>query len=437
MTIPLIALTASGALDDVGRSVKEAFFMLWETIWALVLGLGLSGAVQAFASRGQIEKRLGDHRVGSVLRASGLGMVSSSCSYAASALARSLFAKGADFTSAMVFMFASTNLVFEIGIVLVVLIGWQFAAAEFVGGAIMIALLVVAGGTVFRGRFVQRALGHVERSELQRGLGGGGLNGGSANPATIRTVRGWADAAGFTISDLKMLRRELVFGYLVAGGLATVVPATAWNDLFLRNHGEWTTLENAVVGPLVAVISCVCSIGNVPLAAALWKGGISFGGVVSFIFADLIALPLLLVYRNFYGTRVALALLGVFWLVMSGAGLATGEIFGAAGLVPRTRPISIAPEHIGWNATTALNIALGCALSAMFWLHRNRGRSGVGNRFAIDPVCGMQVEIDRAPASSELRGVRSYFCSDRCRDRYLARTPGSVVSSASVEAEVG
>ena len=257
-------------------------------------------------------------------------------------MSKSLFVKGADFIASLVFMVASTNLVVELGIVLVVLMGWQFAASEFVGGVIMIALLATFGGLWFRGKVIAQARARVvkesddhdhvhappENVTLQR----------QRWREKLRSKGGWADAATYTMSDLTMLRRELVIGYVVAGFLTIVVPTSVWNAVFLHGHGFWTSVENVIVGPFIAIISFVCSIGNVPLAAALWKGGISFGGVVSFIFADLITFPLLLIYRRYYGTRVMLRMLALLWAVMSIAGLVTEGIFRGAGLVPADPP---------------------------------------------------------------------------------------------------
>ena len=416
----LATLTVARFFTDVGHSLREGFYMFWDTLWALVLGFTLSGAVQAFVSRGEMQRRLGDHRPGSVARASVFGMVSSSCSYAASAMARSLFAGGADFVASMVFMFASTNLVVELGIVLVVLIGWQFVAAEFVGGIIMIALLVIVGGLWFRGRALDRARRAVEADQTghhQHGPAEGDLQ---RRPwrQRVRSRAGWSDAAGYTMSDLTMLRKEMVIGFTVAGFLATLVPVQVWNDVFLHGHGVWTTLENVVVGPFVAIISFVCSVGNVPLAAALWQGGISFGGVVSFIFADLITLPLLLIYRKQYGGRMTLRMLGVFWAVMSAAGLVTEYLFRALGWVPTSRPTVIAGDSLRLDYTTVLNVVALVAFAGLYWLYRHRERYGGGTGYAKDPVCGMQVETGNAPATLDRHGTRVYFCSERCRDRF-------------------
>jgi YHS domain-containing protein/uncharacterized membrane protein YraQ (UPF0718 family) len=433
----LLALTVGGFFDDIGRSLKEGFFMFWETLWALVLGFGLSGAVQAFVSRETMQRTLGNHRPAAIGRASFFGMVSSSCSYAASAMAKSLFAKGADFVASMVFMFASTNLVIELGIVLVVLIGWQFMAAEFVGGVIMIVLLVLVGGLYFRGGALEEARRRVEEKT-------GASHDHHAHEqdeavehqptgTRIRSLSGWSDAAGYTMADLTMLRREMFIGYGVAGFLAMLVPVHVWNDVFIHGHGFATTLENVVVGPFIALISYVCSIGNVPLAAALWKGGISFGGVVSFIFADLIAFPLLLIYRKFYGTRMTLRMLTVFWSVMSVAGLATEGIFRAAGLVPTTRPRQIVADHFSWNYTSYLDIVFLILFAVLYLLYSNRGRFGGGAGYAIDPVCGMQVETAHAPTSLVREGRVVYFCSDHCRDRFTAN-PARFTNSPSAPA---
>ncbi|HEX4434945.1 MAG TPA: permease [Acidimicrobiales bacterium] len=421
-------LATASVLVDIGRSLREAFFMFWETLWPLVLGFGLAGAVQAFVSRDTMRERLGDHRFPSVLRASGYGMVSSSCSYAASAMARSLFVKGADYIAAMVFMFASTNLVIELGIVLIVLMGWQFAVSEFVGGIIMIALLATLGALWLRGRVVVDARDRVQEaedeSEHQHGLATH-EDGQSPLKVRLRSMAGWADSATFTMSDLTMLRRELVIGYTVAGFLAVLVPTSVWQAVFITGHGFWTSVENAIVGPLIAIISFVCSIGNVPLAAALWSGGISFGGVIAFIFADLIAFPLLLIYRRYYGTRLMLRMLVVFWALMSTAGLLTELLFRAAGLVPTMRPTTIAPAHFSWNYTTYLNLIFLVLFGVLYWIYRNRARLGAGDRYARDPVCGMQVERAQAPASRHRDDEQHYFCSDRCAERFDAGRPGA------------
>jgi uncharacterized membrane protein YraQ (UPF0718 family)/YHS domain-containing protein len=417
------------SIDDIGASLRESFFMFWETLWALILGFTLSGAVQAFVSKDEMQRVLGDNRPRAVARAAGFGMVSSSCSYAATAMAKSLFQKGADFVSAMVFMFASTNLVVELGVVLIALMGWRFAAAEFIGGPIMIVLLALTSGFVLRGALVDRA-----RKRLQDGVAGGhdhlAMSGVSEERQAelehepwnrkLRSRAAWADAASYSMADITMLRRELVIGYAVAGFLTVLVPVHVWSDVFLTGHGFWTSLENVAVGPFIAFISFVCSIGNIPMAAALWHGGISFGGVISFIFADLIALPLVLIYRKYYGSRLTLRLFVWFYAVMAAAGLIVEGLFSVTGGIPASRPKNVVATHFEWNYTTFLNIAAIAAFAVLYWLYRNRDRLGGGQGYAIDPVCGMQVQTANAPARTRYKGRTYYFCADRCRERFEA-----------------
>jgi hypothetical protein len=214
----------------------------------------------------------------------------------------------------------------------------------------------------------------------------------------------------------------------VAGFLATAVPNSWWNAVFLHGHGFWTSVENAVVGPFIAMVSCVCSVGNVPLAAALWHGGSSFGGVISFLFADLITFPLLLIYRQYYGTRLTLRLVAVFWAVMTVAGLLTQGLFQWVGLVPTRHASRIVTEQVTWNATTMLNIILLLAFAVLYGLHR-RGQ-GDRSRLAIDPVCGMQVERALAPATTSEGGIHLYFCSDRCLAQFNASSDTSTVEAS-------
>jgi len=403
----------SEVVDGIGRGLADGWWMFWQTLWALVLGFTLSGAVQAFVSRARMQQALGDHRPRTLIRAGFFGAVSSSCSYAATALAKTLFARGADFTAAQAFMFASTNLVVELGIVLWLLIGWQFAAAEFVGGALMIALL---------GLVLPRVVPTKEADALRSGLD-------TAQPeheSDVRSRRGWAVAAGYTISDLTMLRRELVIGFVVAGFADALVPVSWWRSLFATGHGVWSSLENVILGPLLAILSFVCSIGNVPLAAALWSGGISFGGVIAFVFADLITLPLLVIYARYYGTRVTLRLLAVFWATMSIAGLATEGLFHLARLTPTapTGDHNVGIDNFGWNATTVLDIVALVGFALLYLLYRH-SRAQAAGEHAKDPVCGMQVEKAHPGAILTTDEGTTYFCSDHCKHKYVTSGSGS------------
>jgi uncharacterized protein len=385
-------------MSKLGTGLQDSWWMFFDTFWALVIGFAISGAIQAFTSREKALASLGNHKPRTIVKASLLGAISSSCSYAASAISKSLIEKGADFTTAIVFMFASTNLVFELGLVMWTLLGWQFALAEFIGGFIMIALLTVI----------------LPRLNIPRKFR---LLGMAEDPKPV-VKSTWHDAAGFTIGDLSMVRTELVVGFIVAGLADTLIPISWWHQLFLSGHGVLSTLENVVLGPFIAFISFVCSVGNVPLGAALWNSGISFGGTISFIFADLVALPLVLIYKKFYGNKLSFKLVAVFWFTMSLSGLITEKLFNVFNLLPKMRMnLVMRKSHIGNNFTSWLNLIavfVSVAIVALY-LTRNKGED---SPYAKDPVCGMQVEKANAAAIFEHEGVTYYFCAPGCMESF-------------------
>ncbi len=408
------------ALSILGDALRDGALMFWNTVWALVLGFALSGMVQAFVPRDRLRRVLGRPGAGTLAKAGVLGAVSSSCSYAATAMAKSLFAKGADFGAAMVFMIASTNLVIELGIVIIVLLGWTFALSELIGGILMIAALGIVGRHVFPPRLVDAARRRLQaRTEAAHPAADENL------PAhwreRMRSRSGWADAATYAVADLTMLRKEMAIGFGVAGLLSAAVPASVWGALFVSGHGMWSSIENAFIGPFIAIISFVCSEGNVPLAVSLWHGGISFGGVVSFIFADLITLPLLLIYRKYYGWKLTLRILASFWVTMALAGLAVEATFTALHLVPTSRGQGVAGMSFAVDVTSGLNVIALLVLVALALLSRTRQSSTL---YAIDPICGMQVEIRSAPARATVQGITTYFCAEHCRDRFLRQQSG-------------
>ncbi len=347
--------------------------MTWEITWALILGFTLSAVVQAVVRKSTIVRLLGDDRPRTLALASALGAASSSCSYAAVALARSLFRKGANFTAAMAFEIASTNLVVELGVILALLMGWQFTAAEFVGGPVMIVVLAVLFRLFLRDKLLREA-----REQAERGLAGS-MEGHAAMDMSVRREGSFArrlfSREGFTstahvfVMEWAAILKDLVIGLLIAGAIAAWVPDSFWRAFFFDGHPLASKLWGPIVGPLVAVVSFVCSIGNVPLAVVLWKGGISFGGVVAFIFADLLILPILTIYRKYYGPRMAAFLLGTFYLAMVVAGYLVEFTFGGLGLIPNQADAKIPMEGITWNYTTWLNLAfllLAAALVTRF-----------------------------------------------------------------------
>jgi uncharacterized protein len=395
-----------GVLDDVGQGLWNAFQMAWEVWWALVLGFLLSGIVRAWVPRRRLEQALGGRGPGTLALATGLGAASSSCSYAAVAIAKSLFQKGASLASAMVFQFASTNLVFEIGIVLWIFLGWHFTLAEFVGGFVLVVLMWIGVRALVSRREEEQAREHALAADT------GHLH-PSAGGSRLLSLESWTEVAHNFRGDGEMLWKEITGGFLIAGFIA-LLPMDIFNSLFLTGTGGWLQLlENVLVGPLVAVLSFVCSVGNVPLAAVLWAGGISFSGVIAFIYADLIIIPLVLIYGRYYGWRLTGLIVGLMFGAMVVAALAVDGIFSAAGLVPEQRPSidSITERGVTWNYTAVLNIVFTLVAALLFALTLRRA--------ARDPVCGMSVDSGTA-LSAEHRGRRHFFCGPGCRAKFEA-----------------
>ena len=360
-------------LHALGHALALAGSMTWAVLWALILGFALSAVVQAVVRRSTIIRLLGDDRPRTLAIASGFGAASSSCSYAAVALARSLFRKGASFTAAMAFEIASTNLVVELGIILALLIGWQFTLAEFVGGPIMIVLLALLFRFFLRQRLLESA-----RVQADRGLAGS-MEGHAAMDMTIqgsgslwqrlRSRNAFTSVSHIFVMEWAAVIRDIVGGLLIAGAVAAWVPNSFWGHFFFAGHPVLSKIWGPLIGPVVSMLSFVCSIGNVPLAGVLWNGGISFGGVMSFIFADLIIVPILVIYRKYYGTKMMLFILATFYATMVAAGYLVELIFGGLGLIPSGRHAKVMEAAIQWNYTTVLNIiflALAAALCYRF-----------------------------------------------------------------------
>ena len=347
------------ALQAVGQALQTAFFMFWDVLWPLVLGFLISAVVQAAVPRTAITRLLGKDDVRGVAFAALFGAASSSCSYAAVAVARALFRKGATFANAILFEFASTNLVFELGLVILVLLGWQFLAAEFAGGLLMIAILAVVFKYTLRASIVDSA-----RTEAEKGRPGR-MEGHAAmeHHASDR----FTSVSHFFYMDVASVAQDVAIGFLIAGALAAWVPNSFWQGLFLTSHPGVNTIWGPVVAPLIAMLSFVCSVGNVPLAVVLWNGGIGFGGVIAFIFADLLILPILDIYRRYYGWRTSLYLLVTSYAAMVAAGLVIGGVFQALGLAPAHHQISVFQSGPSWNYTTFLNITALALAAILGW----------------------------------------------------------------------
>ena len=341
------------------QAVLTAFSMFWEILWPLILGFALSGIVQAVVSHQSMAKTLGCNGPKCLTFATLFGIASSSCSYAAVALARSIFQKGASFVSAMAFELASTNLVIELGIILIVLMGWQFAAAEFVGGILMVIFIGLIFRLTLTPKLVQMAKTQAEKGMMGRMEGHAAMDmsvSGGSFFSKLLSGKGLTAVSNFFVMDWASVWVDIVLGLLIAGALAAWVPDSFWRAFFFTSNPTLAKIEGPLVGPLVALVSFVCSVGNVPLAAVLWKGGISFGGVVSFIFADLIVLPILDIYRKYYGWKVMGFILLTFYATMAAAGYVVEFLFEALGIIPQNRTTVVITEGIQWNYTSILNI---------------------------------------------------------------------------------
>ncbi|TMK97518.1 MAG: YHS domain-containing protein [Actinobacteria bacterium] len=396
-------------LDVIWQGLRDSFLMAWEVWWALVIGFAISGIVQAWVPRERIERAMSGSGPKPVALATGLGAASSSCSYAAIAIAKSLFQKGASTATTLAFQFASTNLVWELGLVLWVLIGWQFTLAEYVGGIVMIALMGVVLRAFVSPRLEAQAREHAQRADTGHRHQAVGESRNWRHRLT--SLSAWSDVAHNFRGDWQMLYKEITVGFLLAGFIAQLGD-DFFNGLFLKGTGgALAAVENVVVGPVIAVLSFVCSVGNVPLAAVLWSGGISFAGVLAFLFADLIVLPIIAIYRKYYGTGYALRIVGLMFVTMVIAALIVDGLFSAAGLVP-TGPRPSRGDIFGSiavNYKLALNLLGAVIFAAFFWLTARRG--------ATDPVCGMKVDKAKA-VRMDFAGETFYFCSSRCLHAY-------------------
>jgi uncharacterized membrane protein YraQ (UPF0718 family)/YHS domain-containing protein len=395
--------------EVIWNGLKDSFLMAWEVWWALVLGFAISAIVQAWVPRERIQGLMSGSGVRSIGWATGLGAASSSCSYAAIAIAKSLFQKGASAASALAFQFASTNLVWELGLVLWVLIGWQFTVAEFVGGIVMIVLMTVLLRVFVSPRLEESARAHAV--EADTGHVHHTVGSDLAWRERLSSVEAWSDVAHNFRGDWQMLWKEISLGFLLAGFIAQFGNGF-FEHLFIRDApAPLPTIENVLIGPVIAVISFVCSVGNVPLAAVLWSGGISFAGVLAFLFADLIVIPILLIYRKYYGGRFTVRITALMFVTMVIAALVVDALFSALGLIP-TGPRPTRADIFGQvavNYKLALNLLGTAIFAALFWLTARRG--------ATDPVCGMKVDREKAVATS-FGGETVYFCSEHCLHAY-------------------
>jgi uncharacterized membrane protein YraQ (UPF0718 family)/YHS domain-containing protein len=403
----------SGVLSTIGEGFKQSFLMAYEVWWALVLGFAISAIVQAWVPRHRIENALSGSGVTPVAKATGLGAASSSCSYAAIAIAKSLFQKGASAVSILAFQFASTNLVWELGLVLWVLIGWQFTLGEYVGGIVMIVMMAAALRLFVSPRLEESARRYAQEADTGHQHHSAGSEEGMSWRRRLTSPDSWSDVAHNFRGDWQMLWKEITIGFLLAGFIG-LLGDDFFNGLFLKDAPPLVvTIENVIVGPLIAVLSFVCSVGNIPLAAVLWSGGISFAGVMAFIFADLIVLPIIAAYRKYYGWPFAWRITVLMFVTMVGAALIVDGLFSGLNLIPTgarpTRNDIFGSVELDYKLV--LNVVALAIFAALFWLTMRRG--------VTDPVCGMKVDREKA-VRKDVAGETFYFCSEHCLHAFEA-----------------
>jgi uncharacterized protein len=424
-------------VNAILHALQISLFMLWEVFWPLAFGFLLSAMVQTVISKKAVAGALGKPDLKGFVLSLGLGAASSSCSYAAVALARALFRRGASFVNAIIFEFSSTNLVFELGLVLLILLGWQFVAAEFAGGLLMAVILWILFKVTMSRRLVDEAKRQAERGvvgstheahgEMDMSITDG--------PFLTRLVspRGFTAISHTFFMDLNAVYVDIGVGFLIAGALAAWVPNSLWQAFFLTNNPTLNEFWSPLIGPAISMLSFVCSVGNVPLAVVLWNGGISFGGVISFIFADLLILPILNIYRKYYGGRMSLYLLGVSYAAMALAGFLVGGAFQLLGLAPTNHHVTVFDTQPTWNYTTFLDIAFLALIALLAWrffttggvemLRAHTHRPEAGTTLAKDPVCGMSVDPATTKEKVDYAGATYYFCSAGCRSTF-EKDPG-------------
>jgi YHS domain-containing protein/uncharacterized membrane protein YraQ (UPF0718 family) len=418
-------------VNAILHALQISVFMFWEVLWPLALGFLLSAMIQTVVSKRAVSSALGKPDLKGFVLACGFGAASSSCSYAAVAVARALFRRGASFVNAIIFEFASTNLVFELGLVLLILLGWQFVAAELAGGLLMAVILWILFKITLRERMVEEA-----RRQAERGVFGSTHEAHGEMDMSITegpflsrlfSPRAFTAISHSFFMDLNALYVDLGVGFLIAGALAAWVPNTWWQAFFLTNHPTLNEFWGPLIGPIISMLSFVCSVGNVPLAVVLWNGGISFGGVISFIFADLIILPILNIYRKYYGGRTALYLLALSYAAMVLAGFFVGGAFQLLGLAPTNHHVTVFETQPTWNYTTFLDIGFLILVAVLAWrfvttggieMLRAHARPEAGAKLVHDPVCGMSVDPATATEKVDYMGSTYYFCSAGCRSKF-------------------
>jgi uncharacterized membrane protein YraQ (UPF0718 family) len=356
------------SLSLFGEAATTAVGFFWKAGWAFVLGYSVSAMIQAFVPKDRLTPYLGRPDLRSVSLATLFGAASSSCSFAALAAARALVMKGAHFVAAVAFMFASTNLVIELGILILIFLGWQFLAAEIVGGLLLIAISSMLIRATYPSNWIDAAREAVEEHGDDEEVGFDWRQ-------RIRSAEGWNLVGHRFVSDWQMVWEEILIGFTIAGFVAVLVPAAFWETVFLVDRvgqlPEWLiALENAIVAPFVAAATFIGSMGNIPLATVLNGNGVLFAGIMGFIYSDLMVPPLVMINAKYYGWRVALYIAGVMLVSIVLTALAMHFAFAALGITPESARKIDETTRFAFDYTFYLNCVFVIVAGIMIWLHR-------------------------------------------------------------------
>ncbi|QLH82097.1 permease [Halosimplex pelagicum] len=436
-------------VDGVLESLRIGVGFLWTAAWAIIMGLTITSLVQVYVSKERMAQVLGDGDLSGLTKATVFGAASSGCSFGAVAIGKGLFKKGAHTVNFLAFMFASTNLIVELGLMILILLGWEFLVAELLGGIILIAVMAVIVHLTLPENLFESVREELIQRDHEQGVTedptcgmegkdeysivtGGGETLKFCSEGCLETYQqeaassgswrdellswgGWYKIGNQYRKEWSMIWTDIVAGFLISGFVIVFVPQWVWNSLFLQGEGVLVSAENAVMGVAVAVLSFVGSMGNVPFAVALWGGGVSFAGVIAFVYADLITVPVLNVYRKYYGWTVMAYILGVFFVTMAFSGFLMEELFDALGIVPNLAGGQTASEqtYFKLNYTFYLNvIAFGLSGFLLYVYRRGLGAPGEYR----DPVCGMRTD-DSEPAATH-DDETYYFCSQTCKENF-------------------
>ncbi|WP_096391773.1 permease [Halopenitus persicus] len=435
--------------DGILEALRIGVGFLWTAAWAIIMGLTVTSLVQVYVSKERMAQVLGDGDLSGLTKATVFGAASSGCSFGAVAIGKGLFKKGAHAVNFLAFMFASTNLIVELGLMILILLGWEFLLAELLGGLILIVVMAVIVHLTLPENLFDEVRATLNERDQEAGITEDptcGMEGKDEYTLTtdggetlefcsegcletylqetssrggwreeLRSWGGWYKVGNQFRKEWSMIWKDVIAGFLISGFVIVFVPQWVWNTLFIQGDGLLVTAENAIMGVAIAVISFVGSMGNVPFAVALWGGGISFAGVIAFVYADLITIPVLNVYRKYYGWKIMLYILGVFFVTMAFTGFLMEVLFDALGIVPDLAGGETATEqtYFELNYTFYLNI-IAFALSGFLLYVYKKGLGAPGQY--RDPVCGMRTD-DGGPSATH-DGETYYFCSKTCKETF-------------------